>query len=115
MPDWLLPAFAALFGGTGLGGLIKTLVDSRGSAQARKQEAQNASDRQAIALVDQYQEDRAADREQLKTYASKVDAVLEHLQVEREYSTALLAWGLAGAPPPPPERKVIVITTPLAN
>lgn len=112
MPEWLLPAFATLGGGVGLGAIIRALFDARGSAQTRKQEALNAADKQANALVDQYQEDRTADRAQLRAYADKVDEALGHLQVEREYSSDLYAWGLAGAPPPPPMRRVIVITSP---
>jgi hypothetical protein len=59
---------------------------------------------QLNALVDQLQEDRTADRLAIATYSAKVDGVLMHLQVEREYSSALLVWGLNGAPPPPPTR-----------
>jgi outer membrane murein-binding lipoprotein Lpp len=94
MPDWLIPAAAALGGGAGLGALLKAIFDARGAAHT-----------QLVALVDQLQEDRKADREQVNAYAAKVDVVLEHLQIEREYTAVLLAWGLQGAPPPPPERR----------
>lgn len=94
MPDWLLPALVALGGGTGLGAVLKAVLDARGSAYTQLQ-----------ALVDQLQKDRSEDRATSARYAAKVDVVLEHLQIEREYSTVLLAWGLQGAPPPPPERR----------
>lgn len=94
MPDWLIPALIALGGGTGLGAVLKAVLDARGSAYAQLQ-----------ALVDQLQKDRTEDRATSARYAAKVDVVLEHLQIEREYTTVLLAWGLNGAPPPPPERR----------
>lgn len=94
MPEWLLPAVIAAGGGTGLGAFLKVLLDARGSAYTQLQ-----------SLVDQLQKDRTEDRATSARYAAKVDVVLEHLQIEREYSTVLLAWGLNGAPPPPPERR----------
>jgi hypothetical protein len=94
MPEWLVPVLVAAGGGTGLGALLKALLDARGTAYTQLQ-----------SLVDQLQKDRREDREATVRYAAKVDVALEHLQIEREYSAVLLAWGLQGAPPPPPERR----------
>jgi len=94
MPDWL-PILIALGGGTGMGAILNVIFAARGSAYT-----------QLHALVDQLQEDRKSDREALAVYSSKVDTALEHLQIEREYSTELYVWALNGAPPPPPTRRV---------
>lgn len=93
MPEWLL-LLTAIGGGTGLGAVLNALFNARGAAYV-----------QLNALVDQLQEDRASDRAALLAHSVKVDSALLHLQIEREYSNALHAWGLAGAPPPPPSRR----------
>ena len=94
MPDWLSLLIAA-GGGTGLGAILNVIFAARGSAYT-----------QLHALVDQLQEDRQSDRKELAAYSAKVDAVLLLLEIEREYSLALHAWALAGAPPPPPARRL---------
>lgn len=101
MPDWLVPTLLALGGGAGLGTLITALVNARGSVYA-----------QLNLLVDQLQEDRKADREQMKLVGDKVDSALLHLQIEREYSSDLYAWGMNGAPPPPPQRRAVIVQPP---
>jgi len=95
MPDWLLLVTAA-GGGTGIGAVLNALLNAKGAAFTQLHQ-----------LVDQLQEDRKSDREELRIYATKVDTALEHLQIEREYSTELYIWGMNGAPPPPPQRRVI--------
>lgn len=94
LPVWLIPVIAAVVGGGGVGTLLTALVTARGSVY------KNLND-----LVDQLQEDRAADRETLFALNSRVDRVLSELHTEREYSSALYLWGMAGAPPPPPLRQ----------
>jgi hypothetical protein len=98
MADWLPWVVAA--GGilTALAALIKVFFDRR-----------NTNETHTNTLLDQYQEDRRADREDRKDLNAKVEQVFELYYVEREHSAELLAWGLAGAPPPPPQRRVIVI------
>jgi outer membrane murein-binding lipoprotein Lpp len=105
MPEWLLPVLLALGGGTGLGALITALVNAKSSVYE-----------QLNLLVDQLQEDRKTDREELKAsrhevklVGDKVDSALLHLQIEREYSSDLYAWGMNGAPPPPPQRRHIIV------
>ena len=105
MPDWLIPVVVASGGGVGVGALITALVNARSSVYA-----------QMNGFVDQLQKDRAIDREEVKAsrqevkdLGAKVDNALTHLQVEREYSAALYAWGLAGAPPPPPSRRALTL------
>lgn len=83
-------------GGTGIGAVLNAVLSAKTSAYTHLNN-----------LVDQLQEDRKADREEVKAYAAKVDIALEHLQIEREYSAALYVWALNGAPPPPPERRAI--------
>lgn len=104
MPEWLLPTVLAVGGGTGLGALVTALVNARGSVYT-----------QLNLLVDQLQEDRKQDREELKAsraevkgIGEKVDNALLHLQIEREYSSDLYAWGMNGAPPPPPQRRTVI-------
>lgn len=94
MPDWLLPVLLALGGGTGLGSFLTAIFNARGAGYA-----------QLNILVDQLQEDRTADRTALAAYSAKVDGALLLLQIERDYSSAIYAWALAGAPPPPPVRR----------
>lgn len=101
MPEWLIPTLAALIGGGGLGAVLKAAVDAKGSVYTNLN-----------LLIDQLQEDRQHDRQELsesrqevKGLVSKVDSVLIHLQIEREYSADLYAWGLNGGPPPPPQRR----------
>ena len=108
MPEWLLPAALALGGGTGLGALITALVNAKSSVYT-----------QLNILVDQLQEDRKTDREELKAsrhevklVGDKVDSALLHLQIEREYSSDLYAWGMNGAPPPPPQRRHVIVQSP---
>ena len=91
--DWVAVA-ALLIGGGGLGGLVTALVTARGSVY------KNLND-----LVDQLQEDRKNDREVAGLLTTRVERVLFELHLEREYSTALLVWGMNGAPPPPPARQ----------
>jgi outer membrane murein-binding lipoprotein Lpp len=105
MPEWLLPVLIAAGGGTGLGALITALVNAKGSVYA-----------QLNLLVDQLQEDRKTDREELKAsrhevklVGDKVDNALLHLQIEREYAADLYSWGMNGAPPPPPSRRSVII------
>lgn len=94
MAEWL-PWVAAIGGFlTALGAFLKNFFDRKTSAQSH-----------SIALMDQYQEDRTADRLLINQLHTKVDTVLGLYADEREYSAVVLAWGLAGAPPPPPERK----------
>lgn len=95
MPDWLLLLTAA-GGGTGIGAVLNALLTAKGAAVTQLHQ-----------LVDQFQEDRKSDRDELRNYSNKVDATLEHLQIEREYSNELHAWGMNGAPPPPPTRRAI--------
>lgn len=95
MPDWLI-LITAIGGGTGLGAILNALFNARGQAYI-----------QLNALVDQLQEDRLHDREALMNFSGKVDGALLHLQIEREYSSDLYAWGSAGGPPPPPARRVV--------
>lgn len=99
--DWL-PIVAAVGGGTGLGAILKAVFDAKSTTYT-----------QLNALVDQLQEDRASDRKELtdsraevRGLVIKVDSVLQHLAIEREYSADLYAWGVNGAPPPPPQRRV---------
>lgn len=103
--DWL-PIAAAIGGGTGLGAVLKAVFDAKSNAVSTTYTQLNS-------LVDQLQEDRASDRKELaesrsevKGLVVKVDSVLQHLSIEREYSADLYAWGIAGAPPPPPQRRL---------
>lgn len=98
MAEWLPWVTAA--GGllVGLGGFLKVIFDRKIAAQTHSN-----------SLLDQYQEDRTADRVERKELNAKVEKVFELYYIEREHSAELLAWGLAGAPPPPPQRRVIVI------
>jgi outer membrane murein-binding lipoprotein Lpp len=105
MPEWLMPVLIAAGGGTGLGALITALVNAKGSVYT-----------QLNLLVDQLQEDRKTDREELKAsrhevklVGDKVDNALLHLQIEREYAADLYSWGMNGAPPPPPSRRSVII------
>lgn len=95
MAEWLpwVTAAAALL--TAAGAFIKIFFDKKNTVQTHTN-----------ALLDQYQEDRASDRTLNKELHAKVDTVLALYADERDYSTILLAWGLAGAPPPPPARRV---------
>jgi hypothetical protein len=97
MPDWLIPVVVAAGGGTGLGALLNAIITARGSAF-----------QQTMSLVEQLQQARKDDRELQAAYAAKVDVALEHLAIEREYSLALHAWALQGAPPPPPTRRELI-------
>lgn len=92
-----LPFIAALVGGGGVGTLVTALVSARGSVY------KNMND-----LVDQLQEDRVADRETVSALTTRVNLVLTELYIEREYSSSLYHWGLAGAPPPPPARNTVL-------
>ena len=94
MAEWLPWVTAA--GGllAALGAFLKVFFDKRNTVQTHSN-----------ALLDQYQEDRKADRELNEKLHTKVDHVLALYADERDYSTILLAWGLAGAPPPPPQRR----------
>lgn len=95
--DWLapwVPLIAGLGGLAGLGALLKVFFDRKATLYT-----------QFNALVDQFQEDRKEDRGERKELNAKVERVLDLYHLERDYSTKLLAWGLAGAPPPPPERE----------
>ncbi|WP_024816978.1 hypothetical protein [Arthrobacter sp. 31Y] len=58
-------------------------------------------------LLDQYQEDRAADRAQLETLERKLDASIARGDDERAYSSSWEEWHAAGMPDPPgrPYRK----------
>jgi len=94
MAEWLPWVGAAAGFLTALGAFLKIFFDKRNTVQTH-----------ANALLDQYQEDRAADRKLNAELHTKVDTVLTLYADERDYSTILLAWGLAGAPPPPPERR----------
>jgi hypothetical protein len=94
MPEWL-QWVVALGGGTTIGAFLKMFMDNKTNANAH-----------SIALLKTYQEDRKADREVQEKLHAKVDEVLALYADERDYSTILLAWGLAGAPPPPPARRV---------
>ena len=100
MAEWLPWVVAA--GGflTAVSALTKVFFDRKNDANTH-----------SIALLKTYQEDRKADREVQEKLHLKVDQVLRLYQDERDYSTILLAWGLAGAPPPPPARIVTTITT----
>lgn len=98
MPEWLL-ILGAIGGGTGFGAVITALFNAKGQAYT-----------QLNALVDQLQEDRKNDREALMLYSGEVRGALMHLQIEREYSSDLYAWGVAGAPPPPPSRRSTDVT-----
>jgi len=99
MAEWL-QWVVALGGLAGLGGFLKVFFERKNNANAH-----------SIALLDQYQEDRAADRALNEKLHTKVDQVLKLYHDEHEYSTVLLAWGLAGAPPPPPQRQQRVTIT----
>jgi hypothetical protein len=98
MADWL--PWVAAAGGllTALAAFVKVFFDRKNTTQTHTN-----------ALLDQYQEDRKADREERKELNGKVEKVLDLYYVERDYSAELLAWGLQGAPPPPPNRRVILI------
>lgn len=91
--EWLAIA-VALIGGGGLGTLITAIFTARGSVY------KNLND-----LIDQLQEDRVSDRDSISALNTRVDRVLSELHTEREYSTALYLWGMAGGPPPPPVRQ----------
>jgi len=94
MAEWLPWVAAAAGFLTAVAALVKPFFDRRATVQTHTN-----------ALLDQYQEDRKADREVQDKLSTKVDTVLELYANERDYSTILLAWGLAGAPPPPPARR----------
>lgn len=102
MPDWL-PWVIGIGGGSGIGALITALFNAKSSIYT-----------QMNAFVDQLQEDRKTDREEVKAsrletkaLGEKVDSALLLLAIEREYSTDLYVWGTNGAPPPPPVRRTI--------
>ena len=108
MAEWLIPVIVAGGGGAGVGALITSLVNARTSIYA-----------QMNTFVDQLQEDRKTDREEVKASRQemkelgvKVDTALLHLQIEREYSAELYIWGMNGAPPPPPSRRTIITQPP---
>lgn len=90
--EWL-PFIIAILGGGGVGTLITALLSARNSTY------KNLND-----LVDQLQEDRREDRASVSTLTVKVEDVLSELHREREYSSSLYLWGMAGGPPPPPLR-----------
>lgn len=94
MAEWLPWVTAA--GGllAAFGAFLKIFFDKKNNVQTHTN-----------ALMDQYQEDRKADREANDKLHTEVKTVLALYADERDYSTILLAWGLAGAPPPPPERR----------
>lgn len=91
-PEWI-PLIVAVLGGGGVGTLITALLSARNSTY------KNLND-----LVDQLQEDRREDRSSVNTLTGKVEDVLKELHLEREYSSSLYLWGMAGGPPPPPLR-----------
>lgn len=93
MASWM-PVILAIIGGGGVGTLITSLITARSSVY------KNMND-----LVDQLQEDRAADRETVSVLTMRVNLVLAELYAEREYAVSLFQWGMAGGPPPPPARK----------
>lgn len=99
MAEWL--PWVAAAGGflTALAAFVKVFVDKRNNTQTHTN-----------LLLDQYQEDRKSDREVQEKLHTKVDKVLALYADERDYSTILLAWGLAGAPPPPPQRRKTTVT-----
>lgn len=94
IPTEWLPIAAAILGSGGAGALLNALFSARGSVY------KNLND-----LVDQLQEDRQDDRSAVSALTDRVNTVIAELHVEREYSTALYMWGMAGAPPPPPQRR----------
>lgn len=81
-----------------MGAILTTILSTMLSA--RNSVYKNLND-----LVDQLQEDREADRQNVSALTTRVNLALTELYVEREYSAALYTWGLAGGPPPPPARK----------
>lgn len=101
MAEWLPWVVAAAGFLSAIAAVLKAFSDRKAASQAAIDTLRTHTN----VLLDQYQEDRKADREELKTYSAKVDRALEALTIEREYSAILLAWGLAGSPPPPPTRR----------
>lgn len=93
MSEWILPALAALGGGSGLAAVLTAFLTRKGKA----------FDEMAT-LVDVIK----ADRNEARAAATELRIAGEYatgqLYAERKYTAKLEEWAARGAPPPPPTR-----------
>lgn len=94
MPEWLLPALAALGGGSGLAAVLTAVLARKGKAFD-----------EMAALVEAIK----ADRNDARAAATELRVAGEYatgqLYAERKYTAKLEEWAARGAPPPPPTRE----------
>lgn len=93
MPEWIMPALAALGGGSGVAAVLTAVLTRKGKAFD-----------EMAALVDIIK----ADRNDARTAANELRVAGEYatgqLYAERKYTAKLEEWAARGAPPPPPTR-----------
>lgn len=95
----IVTTITAALSGLGLGGIAVALINKRA----------NPFD-QAQALIDQMQEERAADRDNRTRLESKLDRLYDVLGAMRSYATEWELWHAEGMPDPPgrPQRPAAI-------
>lgn len=99
MPEWLIPALAALIGGGGIGGWIGSILAARTASDVAKSTSENSLIDQLQEELDTYRHDASrratAQDERLNRLEHNIDGYRTHIYDLRSH-----IWDHKGPPPP---------------